>query len=149
MSPKPTVVIVPGAYQLPVGYVPFADYLKDAGFPAEIIDKPSTGGKTLPLTGLPEDIEAIRKVVIPLVDAGREVVLLTHSAGGVAGSGAAKGLDVKSRKAAGLPGGVTWVVYMAAAVVAKGKNMIEILGGEPLHWMTNEVGCSLLSPGAE
>lgn len=140
MASKPTVVIVPGAFQLPSGYMPFAEVLKQAGFDAEVIDKPSTGRTELPLPGLPEDIEAIRKVIIPLIDAGKEVVILAHSAGGVSSSGAVKGLDVNSRKAAGLPGGVTRLIYMAAAMVPKGKSMLELLGGKNLHWMFDHVG---------
>lgn len=140
MAPKPTVVIVPGAWQLPTGYAPFADLLRQSGFGAEVVDKPSTGGTELPLAGLPEDIAAVRGVVQPLVDAGKEVVLLTHSAGGVSGSGAVKGLDVRARKQAGLPGGVTRVVYMAAFMIAKGTSMLDLLGGEPLPWMDDQVG---------
>lgn len=138
MASKPTVVIVPGAFQLPIGYQPFADVLKQAGFDAVVIDKPSTGTTTLPLPGLPEDIEAIRKVVIPLIDAGKEVVVLAHSAGGVSSSGAVKGLDVKTRKAAGLPGGVTRLIFMSAAMVPKGQCMIDVLGGDKLHWMLDQ-----------
>lgn len=139
MSPKPTVILIPGAWQLPSGYQPFANVLKEAGFDAEVIDKPSTGWPTEPLPGLPEDIAAVRKVVLPLIDAGKEVFLLTHSAGGVSGSNAVKGLDVKSRKAAGLPGGVTWVVYMSAAMVPNGSSLLQLIGGEPFPWMTELV----------
>ncbi|ROV92371.1 hypothetical protein VMCG_09112 [Cytospora schulzeri] len=135
MASKPTIVIVPGAWQLPTGYTPFADLLKRSGFGSEVVDKPSTGSTGNPPAGLPEDIAAVREVVQPLVDAGKEVVLLTHSAGGVSGSGAVKGLDVKARKEAGLPGGITRVIYMTAAMVPKGSSLLELLGGKPLHWM--------------
>lgn len=140
MSPsKPTIVIVPGAWQLISVFVPFADLLKTKGFDTEIVDMPSVGGTQLPLTGLAEDIAAVRAVVQPLVEAGREVVLLTHSAGGVSGGGAVKGLDVRARREAGLPGGVVRVIYMAAFMVPKGSSLLQMLGGKPAPWMVVEV----------
>lgn len=140
MSPsKPTIVIVPGAWQLISVFVPFADLLKTKGFDTEIVDMPSVGGTQLPLTGLAEDIAAVRAVVQPLVEAEREVVLLTHSAGGVSGGGAVKGLDVRTRREAGLRGGVVRVIYMAAFMVPKGSSLLQMLGGKPAPWMLVEV----------
>ncbi|KAK2615730.1 hypothetical protein N8I77_002464 [Diaporthe amygdali] len=138
MSPKPTIVIVPGAWQFTSVFVPFADLLRGQGFTTEIVDMPSVGGTELPLTGLDEDIKAVRDVVQPLVEAGKEIVLLTHSAGGVSGSGAVKGLDVKARKEAGLAGGVVRVIFMAAFMVPKGSSLLEMLGGKPAPWMIVE-----------
>ncbi|KAI7784922.1 alpha beta-hydrolase [Diaporthe eres] len=135
---KPTIVIVPGAWQLTSAFAPFADLLRSKGFDTEIVDMPSVGGTELPLTGLPEDIAAVRAVIQPLVEARRELVLLTHSAGGVSGGGAVKGLDLKTRKEAGLPGGVVRVIYMAAFMVPKGSSLLQMLGGKPAPWMVLE-----------
>lgn len=136
---KPTILIVPGAWQLPTSYEPFSDLLNKNGYEAGVVSLPSTGGTELPLTGLPEDIAAIRARLEPLVEAGKEVVLLTHSAGGISGSAALKGLDVKTRKAAGVSGGVARIIYMAAFVVPKGVSLMDMLGGQPLPWMKVEV----------
>lgn len=136
---KPTIVMVPGAWQLAVTYECFGALLKKSGYAAKVVSLPSTGGTELPLTGLPEDIAAIRAVVTPLVDAGEDVVLLTHSAGGVSGSAAIKGLDVKTRTAAGLSGGVSRIIYMAAFMIPKGSSLMAMLGGQPLPWMVMEV----------
>ncbi|KUI59066.1 Pyrethroid hydrolase [Cytospora mali] len=135
MASKPTIVIVPGAWQLTTGYAPFADLLRQSGFDTKCVTMPSTGGTQLPLTGLAEDIAAVRAVIQSLVDAGKEVVLLVHSAGGVSGSGGVRGLDVKTRKKAGLSGGVTRVIYMAAFMLPKGTCLLDMVGGEPLPWM--------------
>ncbi|KAJ4396506.1 hypothetical protein N0V93_000725 [Gnomoniopsis smithogilvyi] len=135
---KPTVLIVPGAWQLTTAFVPFIELLNKSGYETEIVKLPSTGGTELPLTGLPEDIAAIRAVLEPLVEAGKNVLLLTHSAGGVSGSGAMKDLDTKTRKSAGLAGGVTRVVYMGAFMIPKGSSLMEMLGGKPLPWMVIE-----------
>lgn len=140
MSPtKPTIVIVPGAWQLTSCFTPFADLLRSKGFETEVVAMPSVGGTQLPLTGLPEDIAAVRAVIQPIVEGGREIVVLTHSAGGVSGGGAVKGLDVKYRKEAGLAGGVIRIIYMAAFMVPKGSSLLQMLGGKPAPWMVVEV----------
>lgn len=137
---KPTIVIVPGAWQLATTYEPFAALLRKSGFDSQVVALPSTGGTKLPLAGLPEDIAAIRAVLTPLVDAGKAVVLLTHSAGGVSGSAALKGLDVRTREAAGLgAGGVVRLIFMTAFMVPKGSSLMDMLGGQPLPWMVVEV----------
>lgn len=138
-TPKPTILIIPGAWQLAEAFHPFAATLRKAGFEAQAVALPSTGGTALPLTGLPEDIAAIRGALAPLVGAGKHVVLLTHSAGGVSGSAALRGLDVATRRAAGLAGGVARIVYMAAFMVPKGSSLMQMLGGQPLPWMNLQV----------
>lgn len=136
---KPTILIVPGAWQLTTAFVPFRELLHKSNYETDVVKLPSVGGTELPLTGLPEDIAAIRAVLEPLVAAGKDVILLTHSAGGVSGSAAVKGLDAKTRKSADLPGGVTRVVYMGAFMIPKGSSLMEMLGGQPLPWMVVEV----------
>lgn len=139
-SSKPTIFIVPGAWQLPTAFVPFTERLQKAGYDALVVPLPSVGGTTQPLPGLPEDIAAIRAKLQPLVEEQqKEVLLLTHSAGGVSGSAAVQGLDAKSRAAKGLEGGVVRVVYMAAFMIPKGSSLMEMLGGQPLPWMVVEV----------
>lgn len=132
MASKPTIVIVPGAWQTTGVYQHLADLLKQAGYAPQIIKLPSTGGTDLPLTGLTEDIAAIQAVIKPLVEAGKDIVVVAHSAGGVSGGGAVIGLDVKTRKAAGQSGGVSKVIYLAAFLITKGTSLLDLLGGRPL-----------------
>lgn len=136
---KPTILLVPGAWQLTTVFGPLRELLHKSGYETGVVKLPSTGGTVLPLTGLPEDIAAIRAALEPLVAAGKDVVLLAHSAGGVSGSAAVKGFDVRTRRQAGLPGGVTRVVYMTAFMLPKGSSLMEMLGGQPLPWMVVEV----------
>lgn len=81
----------------------------------------------------------MRNILEPLVDQGKEVVLLCHSSGGVVGSNSIEGLDVASRKAAGKSGGVVRVVFLAAFMLPKGQSLLGLLGGNPLPWMKVEV----------
>ncbi|KAK3295783.1 Alpha/beta hydrolase fold-1 [Chaetomium fimeti] len=132
---KPTIVIVPGAWQLPNAWDEFRSVLARAGHQAHHVALPSVGGTEEPLTGLPEDVAAVRHVVGGLADQGDEIVLLCHSSGGVVGSNAVEGYDVAARQAAGKVGGVVRIVYLSAFMLPKGKSLLEMLGGTPLPWM--------------
>lgn len=139
MATKPTIVMVPGAWELPTTFKPLEDLLEKSGYDSKCVHLPSTGGTTLPLTGLAEDVAAILAELRLAVDSGKEVILLTHSAGGVSGSQALRGLDIKTRREAGLPGGVVRIIYMAAFMVPKGQSLMAMLGGKPTEWMVVEV----------
>jgi hypothetical protein len=56
----------------------------------------------------------VTAALTPLVNAGKNVVMVMHSYGGAPGSAAVKGLTRAVRQTAGLPGGVIELVYMAA-----------------------------------
>ncbi|PBP23973.1 hypothetical protein BUE80_DR005105 [Diplocarpon rosae] len=136
-SPKPTVVIAPGAWQRPSGFSSFAAQLRHAGHATEVVAYPSVGGTATPLPGLAEDVAATRAVLTKLLDNGgeAEVLLLCHSYGGVVGSCAVEGFSVVERERAGRKGGVRLVVYMAAFMIPKGSSLLQMLGGQPLPWM--------------
>ncbi|KAK4156622.1 Alpha/beta hydrolase fold-1 [Chaetomidium leptoderma] len=133
--PKPTVVIVPGSWQLPAVWDEFRAVLSRAGHQSYHVNLPSVGGTELPLTGLPEDVAAVRNVVGGLADSGDEIVLLCHSSGGVVGSNAVEGYDMAARQAAGKQGGVVRIVYLSAFMLPKDQSLLGMLGGVPLPWM--------------
>lgn len=141
---RPSVLIVPGAWQLPVAF----DTLKadlSATFPeVSVVPLPTVGGTSTPLPGLSDDVAAVRSELDRLVSKGSDVVVYSHSYGGVVASNAVEGYDAKSRTAAGKTGGVISVVYASAFLLPKGKSLIDMLGGEPLPWMIIEV--SFLEP---
>lgn len=88
--------------------------------------------------GMKDDIAAIRSTISDMVDAGEDIVLVLHSAGGFLGSEAANGLDVKTRQEAGLKGGVSKIVFLAGAVWPEGFKH------GPLPFFTYDVGVHLL-----
>lgn len=139
---KPTIVIAPGAWQKPVAFNRIVELLEQAGYPTIHVPLPTVGDLDAPLASLTDDVAAVRKVLVPLLDAGKEVVLLGHSAGGLVISGAVEGLDVASRKAQGQPGGVTRCIFMAAFVLPQGLSLLGALGGQPLPWMVVEVSAA-------
>ncbi|TLS31580.1 hypothetical protein PpBr36_03906 [Pyricularia pennisetigena] len=132
---RPSVLIVPGAWQLPVAF----DALKSdmsATFPeVSVVSLPTVGGTSTPLPSLGDDVAAVRTELDRLVSKGSEVVLYGHSYGGVVASSAVEGYDAKSRSAAGKTGGVISVVYASAFMVPKGMSLLDMLGGVPLPWM--------------
>lgn len=143
---KPTIIIVPGAWQTPVAFEKIVKLLGQSGYPTVHVPLPTVGGTGSPLAGLADDVEAVRKVLVPVVDEGKEVILIGHSSGGISMSGAVEGLDVASRKAAGKQGGVTRCIFLAAFVLPKGQSLLGVLGGQPLPWMVIDVSAYASGP---
>ncbi|KAJ2973033.1 hypothetical protein NUW58_g9043 [Xylaria curta] len=113
-SPKPTIVLVQGSFQLPEVYYKLADALRAAGYrvfqPAlpslTDHDKPEFASKSLT-----DDALAIRFKVNELLEVGETVVMVMHSYGGFVGTEAVtKDLSFEERKSNGLShGGITLI----------------------------------------
>lgn len=82
----------------------------------------------------------------PLIDEGKEVVLIGHSSGGISMSAVAEGRDLASRTKAGKQGGIVRLIFLAAFVLPSGQSLLGMLGGQPLPWMIVEV--SIVSPSS-
>ena len=52
----------------------------------------------------------------PLIDQGKQVIMMLHSAGGFLGAMAIRGLSCEARKKEGKDGGVVKLVFLAGAV---------------------------------
>ncbi|KAK7927104.1 Alpha/beta hydrolase fold-1 [Apiospora marii] len=133
-SSSPVIVLVHGAFHPPVFYQPLVAALQAAPHSYTVLAPalPSTGsddsvaGKTYV-----DDVQRIHADLLPLLDAGRQAVLVCHSHGGVAGSAAAENQTVVDRNTRGLPGGVKAVVYISAfALAEQGMSVIKFIGGE-------------------
>ncbi|GJC83568.1 hypothetical protein ColLi_06406 [Colletotrichum liriopes] len=135
---KPSILIVPGAWQLPAAFQPFATELASADFSTSVVSLPTVGGTTTPLATLSDDVAAVRTELDKLVSNGKEVVIYSHSYGGVVASNAVEGYDVATRSAAGAAGGVVSIVYASAFMLPKGSSLLDLLGGQPLPWMIVE-----------
>ncbi|KAH6651438.1 alpha/beta-hydrolase [Truncatella angustata] len=120
---KPTVVIVPGAWQMPAAFDNFSRKLNEAGYPTYLVELPSVGGTEMPLSGLAGDIQAVRSALNQVCQDGKKAMVLAHSAGGLSGSNAIEGYDVAG------------IIYLAAFVIPKGTSVLELVGGAPLPWM--------------
>ncbi|ETS80442.1 hypothetical protein PFICI_07971 [Pestalotiopsis fici W106-1] len=130
MSSKPEIVIVPGAFGTPAGFDKLAKHLHAAGLTTHGAAYPSCNPTDPATASSARDIAHVRDhVLLPLLDAGKHVVVLVHSYGGVVGGAAARGLDRPSRAAAGLEGGVVGLIYMVGNITLENETLLEAVGG--------------------
>lgn len=128
MSAKlPVVVVVPGCWSVPAMYRKLGAALESKSFKVHIPDLPTNNGVRPPNSSHEADVEAVRKVVEPLVNDGKEVIMLMHSYGGVVGTNAVQGLSRTDRQSGNLPGGVVHLLYLSAYVVAKGQSILKVI----------------------
>lgn len=120
MMVNPSIVIVPGAWHQPAHFQGLIDELAKVNYDAEGVTMPSVGSSP-PLPTWEQDAQAVRQVIMSKLDAGKDVVVLAHSFGGIAMSEAAKGLGKKDRDAQGLKGGIIKLVYMCAMALPEGQ----------------------------
>lgn len=121
----PTVFIVPGIWEGKVAFEPLVDALRDLGCSkVHVTTLPSTGTDSLSaeVVTMDDDVAAIASDLATVVDEAGEdgVIALMHSAGGFLGSNAMKGLTKAGRNGDGRAGGVTKIIFMAAAVAPEG-----------------------------
>lgn len=70
-------------------------------------------------------------MLLPLLDAGKDLLLVMHSYGGLAGNCSAKGLSKKERSSAGHEGGVIGLVFITAFVAKEGSSLFVMSEGRP------------------
>lgn len=135
-----TIVIVPGSFAPADLYTEFVGVLSKHGLETLVVDTPSVGrreGKD-PAT-MTDDADEITRVVLPLVDQGKEVILVAHSYGGIPTTQSLEKLSQKARSAQGKSGGVKKVVYLTAVILQAGSSNFELFGGNMPEWVTVNV----------
>lgn len=145
VTDKPIIVLVHGAWQTAAQWQPLAERLVANGFTVVQPQNASSGTDVAAIRGktYQDDVEVIRSAFEPHLAAGKEIVVVCHSYGGVPASAAAEGYQLHERRALGLSGGIRHVVYLAAfAFPAKGLSLLMALGGEYAPFMNNKVCCS-------
>ncbi|KAJ5746003.1 hypothetical protein N7520_011185 [Penicillium odoratum] len=121
--PKPVIVIVPGAWHRPKHYQKLINALADVGYEAVGVTLPSVDSSP-PLPSWDQDAAETRRVIMEYLDAGKDVIPIGHSFGGVAMSEAVKGLGKEDREKTGLKGSVIRLVYMCAMAMPKGQTFM-------------------------
>ncbi|KAM0250762.1 hypothetical protein ACHAP5_001979 [Fusarium lateritium] len=125
----PIVVIVPGSFGPGKHYRTFTESLERDGITSRVIETPSVGRKDpLPPQTMSDDVAEINKVVAELLDEGKEVVLMTHSYGGIPGTQSLKDLSRKARKEQGKEGGIDKIIYLASVVLQPGTSNFDAFG---------------------
>ena len=143
-SEKPVVVVIHGAWQRQQQYQLLGQSLVDRGFEVLRPESATSGQETVEIQGKTylDDVAVIHKTMEPSLAAGREIVLVCHSYGGIPTSAAAEGYQIHERQEKGLTGGIKHIVYLAAAALpSKGSSLITTVGGSYADWMDKQV-CS-------
>lgn len=135
---QPTILFIPGAWHFPAGFNAVRELLKPLGYPTEAVAHPSIGAEP-PNTTLDDDIANTRAEILKLVEAGKKVVVVAHSYGGIVGSSAVEDLGFNQRKAIGKEGGVINFVYMAAFALPKGCSPRYVFRDTVAPWMVFKV----------
>ncbi|KAL2107061.1 hypothetical protein VUR80DRAFT_5732 [Thermomyces stellatus] len=130
---RPTLVIIPGSSSLPEFYTPIVDAIRAHGYEVKALKLPSVvdDAPTGPLPTMYDDAAHIQAHVAPLVDAGKDVILVTHSYGGTPGTQSIQGLSKTEREAQGLRGGVVGIAYITSLIPEPGKPISSVLEALP------------------
>ena len=122
---KPTIVLIPGSFSIAAMYYPLQERLRAAGYETYINALLSTArdAPQQPAT-LEDDADAFTKIIRPIVDQGKNLVVLAHSYGGMVASQLASELGEERRRINGQRGGIVRLIYLAAIVLPVGQSVI-------------------------
>ncbi|KAL8366515.1 hypothetical protein RB595_005012 [Gaeumannomyces hyphopodioides] len=122
-------VIVHGLSFPPATFDRLRKVLEGAGYEVVIPRMPSVGEGVVRATTANE-VAAVRAAMAPALEAGKEIVLMGHSYGGIIITPTALGYTKTEREAQGLKGGVKAMVYLEAfAGWEKGKYPLDVVFG--------------------
>lgn len=139
-STKPTIILVHGAWHYKECYSDVVPKLEALGFPVVTLDNPSAGDPLAPGLTWQDDMKAIHKIMLPLLDEGKEIFIATHSYGGIPGCASIEGNSIVERAEEGKKGGVKGIIFMSAfAVPARGMTLKQLFGGAYPPWVEVKV----------
>lgn len=129
-----SVVIIPGAFTVPEAYDLVVQGVTARGLDIKAIHLPSVGTPGPREGAAPtmyDDAAFIAAHVRSLADAGKDVLLIAHSYGGVPTTESVRGLSKKDRAAQGLKGGIIGIGYMTSLVPNVGGSAGSVLASMP------------------
>lgn len=120
--PKPTIILLPGAWHTPDHYTTLLTTLQSLNYPTRSLKLPSVNPTNPHLTTVESEAAFVREeLLLPELDAGNDVIIIAHSYGGVIAGAAAKGLG-RGDRGEGKSAVLGWV-FLCAIVGFKGKMM--------------------------
>jgi pimeloyl-ACP methyl ester carboxylesterase len=127
---RPAIVFFAGAFADPCCFDALASLFGEEGYPTAYARVLSLNPSNPEEVTTARDAEHTReKVLLPLLEDGKDVIVFTHSYGGIVGGAAAAGLSKSSRIAKGKKGGIIGLLYLAGNIVHEGKTLLEAVGG--------------------
>ncbi|KAE8440901.1 hypothetical protein EG329_006322 [Mollisiaceae sp. DMI_Dod_QoI] len=141
MSPKPTLVFVPGAWHSASTWDKVTSLLETYEYKCISVPLPSTFSD--PSATFYADMKAVRDAIEGETTQGRDVVVVVHSYGGLVGVSAIKGLTVTKEETStstkDQSGHVIGVIMMATGFAITGMSFLDGAGGKPPPiWKANE-----------
>ena len=104
-SKNPAIALVTGAFHSPSHYQKVLTILENSKFETHCQALPCLNCDKPQVATAAKDVAYIRHESLqPLIEDGKEILLVMHSYGGIPGSAAAKGLSVVERREHGLKG---------------------------------------------
>jgi hypothetical protein len=139
-SSKPTILLVPGACSpLPL-YTPLIEHLQKYGYEVVFAQYPSIGRRDpLPPATMADDAAFVNNIGQKLASAGKSIMMVTHSYGGIVGTESTKGLSRKEREASGNPGGIDQILYVTSLVPRIGEACKDVLVPTGATFLREEV----------
>jgi hypothetical protein len=106
--------------------------LQNEGYEVYVNNLPSTSRNPPERpASLNDDALFVRGIIESVVDQGKDVLVVTHSYGGVVGTEAAKGVSKAERQADGKLGGITRIAYLTSIVPPEGGSLVGEQGEAP------------------
>lgn len=135
---KPTLIFAPGAWYPSSAFDPLIAKLAPHGYTCQTVSFPSIQQAT-EIKDLTADINAVRALVEPAVNAGQDVIIISHSWSGLPVNSALEGLSRTERQREGKQGGVTKLIFISAFLPDVGESLIGAFGGVPPEWYVMNV----------
>ncbi|PSN67693.1 catalytic protein [Corynespora cassiicola Philippines] len=133
----PTIVLLPGSFQLPEIYYDFAKLIESHGFPVVQPEYPSLdqADPNLSSRDLDDDATVAEAAIRDIVEEhNKTAIIVMHSYGGLVGAESVpQELTVNSRQEKGLDGGVKHLFYFSAFVMALGRSVYDTIGNSTQH----------------
>jgi hypothetical protein len=123
---SPTILTVPGAWHTVESFEPIKKIFTQKGYQFASQNAPGLHDANATCQ---DDAESLRtKLLLPLVEDGKDVVVLMHSYGGMYGSQAVQGLSKKELERVGKKSGVIALIYVSAVTPVEGKTTLDMMG---------------------
>ena len=144
---KPTLLFIPGAWFKSSLYDRFLSLLRESSYPTICGSYPSLGPvDPNTATALADRDFILEQHLLPLLEEGKDVIVLMHSYGGIPGGAAARDLGKVQIPHDGRRGAVLGLIYIAGFVLPHGASLADAQGGQLPGWVKqNEVNV-LLNP---
>ncbi|AEO59880.1 hypothetical protein MYCTH_2308500 [Thermothelomyces thermophilus ATCC 42464] len=138
MSNLPTLVLVHGAWHRASCFNPITSLLQEKhGLKCILVSLPSTSGS--PEATFKDDIDVVQEAIASETSAGRDVVVIAHSYGGMVGSSAIKGFAKKTGSAPDVAGHVIGLILIASGCNLPGLSFMDpFFGHPPPSWRVNK-----------